>query len=60
MLYKRASPALCVYKDCIYAIGGWANPNIYLDKVEKYNPITETWVEIASLNQHRSKAGKQF
>lgn len=53
MVHKRVFPTLCVFKGCIFAIGGLKCPNKYLNTVEKYDPNTNTWEEVANLNCSR-------
>lgn len=57
MRHKRFWPTLCVFENYIYAIGGSELPYKYLDTVEKYDPVTNEWTEVAPLNIKRSKAG---
>lgn len=52
MTFKRDELAIAMGPDNkIYAIGGFGGPsNSCLDSAERYNPATNTWEVIASLN----------
>lgn len=57
MLHGRSAPTLCALNGCMYAIGGKQFSGHYLTLVEKYDPSTDSWVEVAKLNYNRSNAG---
>lgn len=60
MKHKRKCLTLCVLNDCIYAIGGVRsieNKLTLLNEVEKYDPKSDTWEDVASLMNARHNAG---
>lgn len=57
MLHCRDTPTLSILNGYMYAIGGKKYPNKYLSVVEKYDPSTDSWEEVAELNHNRSNAG---
>jgi len=57
MLHARSAPTLCVLNGFMYAIGGKTFSGHCLSLVEKYDPSTDSWKEVAKLNHSRSDAG---
>lgn len=53
---KRIGVALYEYQGNLYAAGGGYNPNSESARVQKYDPITNTWQHMPSLLNARRKA----
>lgn len=49
----RRNHATTTLNGLVYAIGGESNTNTYEDTVEQYDPATDTWTQVASLNTPR-------
>lgn len=52
---ERQQPALAVYSGKIFVMGGFAD-NICHNSVECYDPLTNGWTSVASMNEGRSVA----
>ena len=52
MLTARSSFGLFVLDGCMYAAGGWSNMG-YIAEVEKYDPGSDSWSAVSSLNEAR-------
>lgn len=52
----RAQHVVATVKNKIYAIGGYSFTSGYLNKVEEYNPATNTWITKANMPTARANA----
>ena len=55
MLQKKVAHSLCYVKHKIYSIGGKVNNTERTKKCERYDIISNKWIEIASLNHERTR-----
>ena len=56
MTQPRAGLALTGHRGRLYAVGGWRDHR-YLGEVEQWDPLTNTWSQLAPLLQTRAKHG---
>ena len=56
MLHPRAGLALTGHRGRLYAVGGWRDHR-YLGEVERWDPLSNTWSQLAPLQQSRAKLG---
>ncbi|XP_077975633.1 kelch-like protein 38 [Styela clava] len=52
----RRTPTAAVYDDRIYVAGGW-NGSSYLSSTEFFNPVYNTWTNVASMSIPQDKFG---
>lgn len=50
------SGSLCVYQDKLYAFGGKVADNVTVKIVQRYDLVTDTWLEMGLMNKQRSSA----
>ena len=58
MKTKRIGVGCAVVNRLLYAVGGYDGNN-RLNSVECYHPENDEWITVASMNTHRSGAGKR-
>lgn len=55
MIEKKVAHSLCYVKNKIFSIGGKVNNDERTKKCEKYDVITNKWMEIAPMNHERTR-----
>lgn len=56
MFFRRGLGLACLGDTAIYAVGGLDDKNCF-DTVERYDPVANTWTQVASLNLPRGGVG---
>lgn len=57
MQCKRGYLGAAVLNGHLYAIGGYCHTNGYLNSVERYHPLQDTWTFVSPMIQSRANPG---